>query len=174
EKIIGQSLCCREEEHEKLLNILTMQVKSKSSATVYISGVPGTGKTATVNSVLSYMKNQSSLKGLFEDLFINAMSLSNPKQLYEFLAEKIKGFPMTSTDSLNYLMEYFLDGSKKRKKILILVVDEVDYLCTKKQDLFYNLYNWSSCNNSNLIVVSISNTFDLPEKMMNRKVSSRF
>ena len=37
----------------------------------------------------------------------------------------------------------------------------------------YNLFDWSGCVGSRLIVVTIANTMDLPERMMMNRVSSR-
>jgi len=45
-------------------------------------------------------------------------------------------------------------------------------LLTKKQVLLYNIFNWTTYANSKLIIISISNTLDLPEKLM-PKIASR-
>ena len=53
-----------------------------------------------------------------------------------------------------------------------MLIDELDALITKKQDLLYNLFNWPSYANSKLIIVSIANTMNLPEMFMS-KIKSR-
>jgi Cdc6-like AAA superfamily ATPase len=54
-----------------------------------------------------------------------------------------------------------------------VVVDELDLLVTRKQTIMYNLFNWPNARNSNLIVVTIANTMDLPERYLPNKVTSR-
>lgn len=51
---------------------------------MYISGVPGTGKTATVYEVSRYLHNAATQRELPEFHFIelNGMRLTEPKQAY--------------------------------------------------------------------------------------------
>ena len=53
-----------------------------------------------------------------------------------------------------------------------MVIDELDYLRTKSQNLFYNIFDWPTKKNSKLIVLAIANTMDLTERFM-LKFSSR-
>jgi Cdc6-like AAA superfamily ATPase len=55
----------------------------------------------------------------------------------------------------------------------VVVMDELDLLVNKKQDVIYNMFNWPNMPNSNLTLVAIANTMDLPERTMSNKVSSR-
>ena len=45
-------------------------------------------------------------------------------------------------------------------------------LCTKKQDVLYNLFDWPYKKNSKWIVIAIANAMNLPEQVMS-KISSR-
>jgi len=54
----------------------------------------------------------------------------------------------------------------------VVLIDELDALITKKQTLLYNLFDWPCHQNSKLLVISIANTMDLPERMQ-VKISSR-
>lgn len=45
-------------------------------------------------------------------------------------------------------------------------------LCTKKQDVLYNLFDWPYKKNSRWIVIAIANAMNLPEQVMS-KISSR-
>ena len=62
---------------------------------MYISGMPGTGKTATTVDTISKIieeSRNSRKKRKFEFLHINAMSLQNPHTIYSVIAEKILGY----------------------------------------------------------------------------------
>lgn len=54
-----------------------------------------------------------------------------------------------------------------------MLVDELDQLWTKKQNILYHLFDWPNRPNARLIVLSIANTMDLPERMMTAKIQSR-
>ena len=51
---------------------------------MYISGVPGTGKTATVHEVAQYLKQAADEDSLppFKFVEINGLRLTEPRQLY--------------------------------------------------------------------------------------------
>jgi origin recognition complex subunit 1 len=55
----------------------------------------------------------------------------------------------------------------------ILVLDEVDLLMTKKQDILYHFFEWPQAPRSMLTVIAIANTMDLPERVFCNRVSSR-
>ena len=70
------------------------------------------------------------------------------------------------------------NSSVRRKRfITVVLLDEIDYMLTKKQTVLYNLFDWPirgalSGSYAQLIVVGISNTLNLPERLHPR-VQSR-
>lgn len=55
----------------------------------------------------------------------------------------------------------------------VVLVDELDQMVTKKQDVIYNFFNWPHMAHSKLIVIAIANTMDLPERELSGKIRSR-
>jgi origin recognition complex subunit 1 len=53
----------------------------------------------------------------------------------------------------------------------VLLVDELDHLVTRKQTVLYNLFDWPTRPNSNLVVIGIANTMDLDERLLKRIAS---
>lgn len=53
----------------------------------------------------------------------------------------------------------------------VLLVDELDLLVTRKQDVIYNLFDWATRKSSKLIIVAIANTMDLAQRMLPRVAS---
>ena len=53
-----ESLPCREKEFDEIYTFLEELINARSGACIYISGVPGTGKTATVLSVINALQRQ--------------------------------------------------------------------------------------------------------------------
>ena len=50
---------------------------------------------------------------------------------------------------------------------------QLDLLWTQKQDIMYNLFDWPTHKEARLVVLTIANTMDLPERLMMNRVSSR-
>lgn len=50
---------------------------------------------------------------------------------------------------------------------------QLDLLWTQKQDIMYNLFDWPTHKDARLVVLTIANTMDLPERIMMNRVSSR-
>lgn len=46
-------------------------------------------------------------------------------------------------------------------------------MCTKRQDVVYNLLDWPTKANAQLVVITIANTMDLPERVFMGRVTSR-
>jgi Cdc6-like AAA superfamily ATPase len=83
-----------------------------SSSSLYISGMPGTGKTATTMEVINTLKK----KYYFSFQSINAMQLTNPNLVYTIIYEKITGKKVAPASAALFLDEFF----KKREKTKIL------------------------------------------------------
>lgn len=69
------------------------------------------------------------------------------------------------------LSDYFL--ADDTDEFVVLMVDELDVLCTKKQTILYHLFDWPHRPRSNLVVVAIANAMDLPERVMMSRIASR-
>src|SRR5699024_10715687 len=52
-------------------------------------------------------------------------------------------------------------------------MDELDLFVTSRQDVIYNLFHWPNLPGSNLVVIAVANTMDLPERTLQPKVASR-
>ncbi|CAM8976188.1 unnamed protein product [Rhodiola kirilowii] len=145
---------------------------------LYIHGVPGTGKTM---SVLTVMRNLTSeVEGgsinPYNFVEINGLKLATPENIYRVIYEALTGHRVSWKKALQLLNERFSEGfnSKKKdnKRPCILLIDELDLLVTRNQSVLYNILDWPTKPNSKLIVIGIANTMDLPEKLLPR-ISSR-
>ncbi len=55
----------------------------------------------------------------------------------------------------------------------VVLMDELDQLVTAKKDDVYDFFNWPNFSKSKLVVIAVSNTHDLPDRVMPAKVLSR-
>ena len=179
-------LPCRENEQKQIYEYIKSGLYTKGSySSLYIAGFPGTGKTVSVQTVIKVLTNESLKKKIpnFRYLFINGMKFTNIsnvfKVIYNFIFED-KSNKLIKT-YIQLLDSFFINRNNYDSKPelndpsnshIILIIDEVDCLINQKQNLLYNIFNWTTYSNSKLIVISISNTLDLPQRLI-PKVQSR-
>ena len=180
-------LPCREKEQEIIYNYIKKGLETNGNYnSLYLAGMPGTGKTACVNNVINLLeeelKNKEEEKLSFTKLYLCGTEFPVIKNIYK----TIFNFIFSSQKKIkrkNYIqkLDNFFKYRDKEKILLlndptnshiILIVDEIDYLINRNQNLLYNLFNWTTYESSKLIVISISNTLDLPEHLL-PKIKSR-
>ena len=168
------ALPCRTNEFTTVYNHLEAAITSGTGACIYISGVPGTGKTATVREVVSQLNASVQAEELDDFIFveINGMKVADPHQSYSLLWEALKGDRVSPSHALN-LLEREFDHPSPRRVPCVVLMDELDQLVTKNQSVMYNFFNWPGLRHSRLIVLAVANTMDLPERTLSNKISSR-
>ncbi|KAI5810116.1 P-loop containing nucleoside triphosphate hydrolase protein [Peziza echinospora] len=171
---VPSSLPCREAEFTEVYTHLEDAIQEGSGSCIYISGTPGTGKTATVREVIAQLQASVLAEELDDFIFveINGMKIADPHQSYSLLWEAIKGERVTPTHALSLLETEFSTPSPRRVPCVVLM-DELDQLVTKNQSVMYNFFNWPGVRHSRLIVLAVANTMDLPERTLSNKISSR-
>lgn len=103
-----------------------------------------------------------------------------PFEAYVQLWEKISGRTVRPEVAAARLEAYFTKEesiatkeAKSDARSVIVLLDEIDYLVTKTQSVFYNFFDWPTHNQSRrLIVLGVSNTLNLAETLHTR-VQSR-
>ncbi|XP_062974400.1 origin recognition complex subunit 1 [Elgaria multicarinata webbii] len=171
---VPESLPCREKEFQDIYNFIESKLIDGTGGCMYISGVPGTGKTATVHEAIRSLQQAAEKEELpyFQFIEINGMKLTDPHQAYVQILKLMIGQKATAVHAA-VLLEKMFSKPGSKKKTVILVVDELDLLWTRKQNVMYNLFDWPTKKNSKLIVLAIANTMDLPERIMMNRVASR-
>ncbi|XP_053207653.1 origin recognition complex subunit 1-like [Panonychus citri] len=167
-------LPCREKEFDHIYDFIITQFTAQTGGCLYLAGVPGTGKTATVRGVRrSIEENATKLKIKKKSLLfieVNGLKLTDPYQVYSQVYYGITGERKAAKKAGEKLHELFCEGGNDR--FIVLIVDELDSLQTTKQDILYHLFDWPSRVDSKLVVIAIANTHDLPERM-EKRVGSR-
>ncbi|KAF5641880.1 origin recognition complex subunit 1 [Fusarium sp. NRRL 52700] len=171
---VPNSLPCREGEFSLVYSHLEAAISDGTGNCIYISGTPGTGKTATVREVVSRLEEAVGSDELDDFIFveINGMKITDPHQSYTLLWEALKGERASPAQALDHLEREFSNPSPRRIPCVVLM-DELDQLVTKNQAVMYNFFNWPTLRHSRLIVLAVANTMDLPERTLSNKISSR-
>ena len=53
-------------------------------------------------------------------------------------------------------------------KMILLILDEVDQLDSKRQSVLYSIFEWPSTNKSKLLLIGIANALDLTDRILPR------
>ncbi|XP_075676508.1 origin recognition complex subunit 1-like [Dermatophagoides pteronyssinus] len=169
---VPESLPCREFQFNDIHNFITKKLYENEGGCMYISGVPGTGKTATLCEVKRKLNEEAKNLPKFKFIEINGMKLAQPNRFCSHFLMELNGIEKSNYQATNILAERF-SNMDPSKEFVILFIDELDYLKTKKQDILYHIFDWPSRKNSKLIVLAVANSMDLPERIMVNRVSSR-
>ncbi|KAJ4354661.1 Origin recognition complex, subunit 1 [Didymosphaeria variabile] len=171
---VPAALPCREEEFSTVYSHLEAAITDGSGSCIYISGTPGTGKTATVREVVAQLQASVLAEELDDFIFveINGMKVTDPHQSYSLLWQALRNDRVSPSHALELLEREFSTPSPRRVPCVVLM-DELDQLVTKNQSVMYNFFNWPGLRHSRLIVLAVANTMDLPERTLSNKISSR-
>ncbi|KAL0476289.1 hypothetical protein AKO1_010902 [Acrasis kona] len=161
-----ETLPCREDQITEIYTTISRAIKEQSSATMYIAGEPGTGKTASVTKAVNQVIKELGGK--------NINYLSTPANAFTIVYDVIqpqKKNKAKKKDHRRRLGEHFQKAGSK--KYTLIVIDELDFMVTRGQQEIYDFFNWPQIPNSRVAVVGIANTVSLPENLM-PKIANRF
>ncbi|XP_036442343.1 cell division control protein 6 homolog [Colossoma macropomum] len=155
---VPERLLSREAERATIVSFLENHVVPGKPSSLYISGAPGTGKTACLNCVLQ--EHKALLKGV-QTVVINCMTLRSSHSIFPMLAEKLKSSKGQSDGKLEKLLT-------SSGPTVLLVLDEMDQLDSKSQDVLYTIFEWPFLPKSRLCLIGIANALDLTDRILPR------
>lgn len=154
----------REAERQELVTFIQDRVARTGGGCVYVSGPPGTGKSAMVCEVTDGFETSARLKRAY----INCMSMKTSKDLYANLLETLCGdIEILEGDEVQILQGMFVP-KKKSKDVYIITLDEIDHILTLDVESLYKLFEWSLQKSSHLILIGIANALDLTDRFLPR------
>lgn len=198
---VAGSLIGREDERLRLRTFLNANCGSDAATTksdcgcLYVSGPPGTGKSAMVNEMTEQVCGEQS--GSVRKAYINCMSIRSSNDLYSTLlrllvlgsgndddsntneeqAAAAMGVDLNETDAVNALQAMFLPKASKKAttaktantpSTYLVVLDEIDHILTLDLDSLYRVMEWSMLKTSRLVLIGIANALDLTDRFLPR------
>ncbi|XP_004525241.1 cell division control protein 6 homolog [Ceratitis capitata] len=157
-----QHLPGREQQLQDLKEFFQEHLEEQRSGSLYVSGQPGTGKTACLSLLLRSPELSKQLKSVY----INCTSIASINGVYKKLCTELKLHPVgrTERDYLAAVQQHL----RTARRMLLIVLDEIDQLCTTKQSVLYTIFEWPSLPGARLLLVGIANSLDLTERTLMR------
>lgn len=158
---VPENLPGRESQLLELRNFIKQHLENETSGSLYISGPPGTGKTASLSKIML----EPEFKSAFKIIYVNCTTMKSAGTIYTKILQELKVSAPKSEKAGKAAIEKYLRSSHKT---VLLVLDEIDQLESKRQSVLYSVFEWPSIANSNLLLVGIANALDLTDRILPR------
>jgi cell division control protein 6 len=164
----------RELEANALQNFLVSHITARQASSLYVSGPPGTGKTAQLKLTLSQFIDMDSTEKLQEVeidgndykmgySYINCMTVNKTSNIYSEIYRSLTGERIHINESKEKLHTFL---SSKKAHMSVIILDELDQMLGKQRDEVFTLFSWAlTCN---IILIGISNALDMVDKLLPR------
>ncbi|KAK3383003.1 putative cell division control protein [Lasiosphaeria ovina] len=156
----------RDEERCQLREFVGRCANAHPSGCLYVSGPPGTGKSAMVNEVTQEAVSQSA--GFVRKAYVNCMSIKSSKDLYLTLLDQLGGESGLSESDMVAALQKLFVLKRKTKDVFLVVLDEIDHILTLDPESLYRVFEWSLQKTSRLALVGIANALDLTDRFLPR------
>ncbi|KND01736.1 AAA family ATPase CDC6 [Spizellomyces punctatus DAOM BR117] len=161
----------RETERRTIQTFWEDHVIKGNPGSLYISGCPGTGKTALLEEIVNRMEERvDEARHALRIVKLNCMSVKDPKMIYPKLLAEIRGEQTKAKDAVKFLESIFIPEASKgsSRTFFVVIMDEIDSLITKDQEILYKLFEWPALPGSRLVLIGIANALDLTERFLPR------
>ncbi|XP_015191448.1 PREDICTED: cell division control protein 6 homolog [Polistes dominula] len=158
---VSDNLPGRETELAKLQEFISEHLEDESSASLYVSGPPGTGKTACLSKIMQQPEFQSK----FKVVYVNCTTMKSAATIYSKIIQELGlTVPKSSKISKAMIEKYLISDHK----MLLLILDEIDQLESRNQSILYSIFEWPSKRNTKLLLIGIANALDLTDRILPR------
>lgn len=154
----------REQERLELSNFTDSCISNTSGGCTYVSGPPGTGKSAMVHEVVQDISPSDEVK----KAYINCMSMKSSKDMHSMLLSSLCGDVEVTEDEAMQTLQGMFAPRKSSKTVYLVTLDEIDHVLTLDLEFLYKLFEWSLSPSSRLILIGIANALDLTDRFLPR------
>jgi hypothetical protein len=123
---IPKQLIGREEERRQIYRTLRTDIENGHGSPIYISGLPGMGKTATVKEILETLQNEMS----FRWIEVNGLHMPKPELSYSILWKALSSFTNKSFNpkKARECLDALFGTADPARPVLVLLLDEMDFM----------------------------------------------
>lgn len=168
----------RDEQIKQIAHILAPALRMERPSNTFIYGKTGTGKTVCAKHTTQRLKavaeqNNLNLNVIYVNCKLSKIADTEYRLLAQLAREFGKEIPTTGLPTGD-VYQIFYNAIDKEKRILILILDEIDQLINKTSDeILYNLTRINSdLKNAQIALVGISNDLIFTDNIDPRVKSS--
>lgn len=158
-------LLCRETEIQTIKSFLKAHLQARRPGSLYISGAPGTGKTACLKQILQ--QDKSLTKGT-QHIFVNCMLVRQSQGIYNKVLKEVRKDVSAEKMSAKLAAKALQKAFTSSGPTVLLVLDEIDHLDSKGQEVLYTMFEWPSLPKSRLVLIGVANSLDLTDRILPR------
>jgi origin recognition complex subunit 1 len=167
---VPRALPCRDRERNALESFLRQHISQRRGCCSYVYGVPGSGKSETLRQVMRTLAEANDV-GAFKFVEINGLQLESAEHAYLALWNAVAPTPANAETTPLAALARFTAWAAKSHQYVVVALDEIDVMLSRQQRVLYNFFDWGARPELAVAVVGISNTMDLPERMLPRVAS---
>ncbi|CAL4973051.1 unnamed protein product [Urochloa decumbens] len=163
-------LVCRDNEQRRVFDFCKACVEQEKAGSLYICGCPGTGKTLSVNKIKDSLVRWADEMGMEtpDSLAINCTNLSNTSEIFSKILGQFQNRKKGSSklSPLQQLQSMFSNKETTPRRMMLVIVDEMDYLITRDRAVLHDLFMLTTCPYSRCILIGIANAIDLADRFL--------
>ncbi|KAL8731741.1 MAG: hypothetical protein Q9166_003188 [cf. Caloplaca sp. 2 TL-2023] len=155
----------RDAERNVLEAFIQDGIARRSGCCLYVSGPPGTGKSALVSEVCQEFENGPALR----KAYINCMSVKASDDAYKILSNDLFHESEESLLDQNANLQSRMAPTRKSVgPVYLVVLDELDHLLNLDLEILYTLFELALRRTTRLILIGIANALDLTDRFLPR------
>ncbi|XP_010543051.1 PREDICTED: cell division control protein 6 homolog B-like [Tarenaya hassleriana] len=167
------NIVCREDEQKRVFEFVKSCIEQQKAGSLYMCGCPGTGKSLSMEKIKQQVDDWSKQAGYPspDTLSVNCTSLTNTTDIFsKILGEKQARRKINGSFSpLQHLQNLFSHKQQPpSSKMMLIIVDEMDYLITKDRGILHDLYMLTTLSFSRCILIGVANAIDLADRFLPR------
>ncbi|MBI2661755.1 orc1/cdc6 family replication initiation protein [Candidatus Woesearchaeota archaeon] len=172
-----EAILHRDEQMQQIADVLAPSLRMEKPSNLFLYGNTGTGKTLTTKYATSELASVAKKQSLgLRTVYINCKLKRTADTEYRLIAQLLRDLgrevPATGlpTEELYKILFNILNSSND---VIILILDEIDYLVNKIGDGFlYNFTRMHESTNSKISIIGISNDLTFIDNVDARVKSS--
>ncbi|XP_057954707.1 cell division control protein 6 homolog B isoform X2 [Malania oleifera] len=167
------TIVCREDEQKRVLDFCKTCVEQEKAGSLYVCGCPGTGKSLLMDKVKQLLIDWTKEAGFQppDVLAVNCTSLTTTSEIFSKILGKRQPRKKinASISPLQHLQKlYALKQQTTGMKMMVIIVDELDYLITKDRAVLHDLFMLTTLPFSRCILIGVANAIDLADRFLPR------
>ncbi|RMD43872.1 hypothetical protein DV735_g1227, partial [Chaetothyriales sp. CBS 134920] len=153
----------RDAERQQLRSFVDDALAAKRGGCTYVSGPPGTGKSALVEEIF----HAAAASGGVKTSFVNCVAARSADLVVTQLTQDLD-LPAAKgkKSGITHLQQCF--GSRTKQAMYLVLLDEIDSLLDSDSEFLYGIFECAMRPTSSLILIGIANALDLTDRFLPR------